>query len=287
MNWTGGALERSRKTNASLLAIQRRHFARARNKQKAGNRSSPSIRIFDTIKVQRKVHKQEEPDDLAGSELLEIYHGAIHGTEPRHSYHGKRIPNEISLESSSGRWSGEHRKTPIVISSGSISSTKGHDGTGNVSSQRAASGNLDIKIQRAKLLNTRDWAGVSLTQPAKVKFISSEDRSLIGKRRRLYRSRDIGVDGPYFHSTSRLPTQTNYGRRDHVDHPASAADISVRVGSDVSGSPRKSVAAASGYNPNEISEISDEMLDGPNDHSRHSPSLEKGNCHCCWFYIAI
>lgn len=50
MNWTGGALGRSRNANASTLAVQRRYFAKVRSRQTNKHNLSP-IKIFEDIHV--------------------------------------------------------------------------------------------------------------------------------------------------------------------------------------------------------------------------------------------
>ena len=88
-----------------------------------------------------------------------------------------------------------------------------------------------MQQKRAELLASRDWVGLEHTQPVKIHFDSIEDKSLIGKRRR------ININGQGRHAASSARKRPRSLRQTALQHPYNAMpstqDISIHIGSSV------------------------------------------------------
>ena len=281
MNWTGGALGRSRNASSSLTAVQKAHFAKARGRLDTTNISRPTFEIFGNISVHAGASIEshnERSSALAasGRRFEENLHRSGLRLKPG-QHHGSKRSERSNLEVSSFRsQSPQHlrdtsRRLPIVISSRQSSvSTFKEDGyvspirqtkesLREPSKDQQASAPTITEAHRARLLNMRDWVGISHTKPAKIDFTDSNDRDQIGKRRRLSEMK-IRSDKPkrrWYGSHSERPRQDFFATNEIL----SQADISVRIGSAVDrGSARDGGEERPVSKLDHASAVSDEML---------------------------
>ena len=259
MNWTGGALNRSKGINSSVLAIQKRHFAKLRNNRISErkflpiNPASGELHFYNGVK-EAVIHKQSIKqgsygEDVAKSSLdvdslpREVFKDVDHGACQKHA----RISELESCSPPKRRgtiW--REKKSPSL-------------------STRAS---FDIDSQRRKLLERGDWVGIGPTRPAKINFISAEDRDQIGKRRRLDSSRRH-----FRHQAIRRPYKQlshyhvdNYQRED-------SPEVSVRIGSAVD-RPQDNISAFLEIHNNPISQsqdaVSEDLESGDPQRQSHS-----------------
>lgn len=223
MNWTGGALSRSRnaKSKVSLSVKQKNHFAKARLKLQNPQRPSPpAIQFFElgewkpesgghndrrSNPVKQKVSGQrtlEQFENVQGVvRKLKSLRPRNQGKERKRSVindtEGHVLPSGIPIPPVS----------PTSISSRlpSSSSPIQAEPTPKRNSKRlrtatpSTSDELDpltapdsVEAKRRKLLQESDWVGIErqrrLSRPVKMTFTAAKDRDLIGRRRRLTHS---------------------------------------------------------------------------------------------------
>lgn len=216
MNWTGGALSRSRNTNAkaSLSVKQKNYFAKARVNLQNGNRSiPPEIQYFDFGEWK----SQNGADDVRRPNPIK---GRGHASSQRTLDQFENVEGVVrKLKSLRPRKEGNKRKrslindteghvlpsgipippvSPTIISSRSPLSSpiKQAKSTANRTSTASTSDESDplavlesVEAKRRKLLQENDWVGVErqrrMSKPVKMKFTDAKDRDLIGRRRPL------------------------------------------------------------------------------------------------------
>ena len=299
MNWTGGALSRSRNTNAKLsLSIkQKNHFAKARAKLQGDLRPSPSkIQYFDfgewkpeseiqddqpSKPVKRRVSSQRTLDQFENVQgvvrKLKSLRPRKEGKKRERSLindtEGHVLPSGIAIPPIS----------PIIISSrspsGSSSSpvqavptAKGtykrlRSLTSSTSDELDTTVALDcVEAKRRKLLQESDWVGIEkqrrMSKPVKMRFTDAEDRDLIGRRRPLNNSavtKRWKIQEP---RRARLPLMAS----DSEEQGASHGGIAVEYGS-MDGLSIRIGSTATNKGP-----ISDEILD-----RYKSPRLVQGS----------
>ncbi|CRG86130.1 hypothetical protein PISL3812_03133 [Talaromyces islandicus] len=165
MNWTGGRLRRQSHARAdSLLRIQKQHFVKARLKKREVNNKDATIshlrstsNLRDNGPVERRRYstrnddtswttRQAEPSRLTFS-TSDITHGS--------RSHQENLPSSNRLVSNS-----------------------------SFNAEEGTSLSYIDKIKK-RLLNKKDWVGLSPTQPVQANFVPIEEKERIGKRRRL------------------------------------------------------------------------------------------------------
>ena len=270
MNWTGGALGRSRNANTSLSVIQKKHFAEARGKLQIRH-TSPTFEIFGNISIRparytqdgrRRSRSQTESRGRTNNNLQQ------HDSQfdPLHSHEFRRPRSSRPITPQPGthpsRLAQDATKlSPIIITSrpSSAASIIRDDNLPAANEQNSAPAPSAIDAQRARLLGMRDWVGISHTKPAKIDFADSKDRDQIGKRRRTSDIKHYGGHSKClrYRSPPPRPRYYHFAANDHL----SQADISVRIGSAVD---RRSVRDASERRwvskLDHASAVSDEML---------------------------
>ncbi|KAL8921450.1 MAG: hypothetical protein Q9172_004017 [Xanthocarpia lactea] len=232
MNWTGGSLSRSRKQNATLSVIQRKHFARARGKLLNGRPplQQIDIAIFHDVKADNTMPR---------------------GTTSAPDLRRERPSTQMTLEEfESLRYPEYHptkkRQTNKAGSHGSTISTMSDE----------------LEVKRQELLKTFDWVGLEKMKPAQMKFADAEDRDLIGKRRPVLSSHNI--EKPMVQKHRRPPNNAydklNMARASSNLLPSSGK-ISIQIGSSHRGSPagwRQNMSSKGG--DDRRAHASDEML---------------------------
>ncbi len=303
MNWTGGALSRSRHANpkVSLSVKQKNHFAKARVKLQNGQRPSPpEIQYFDfgEWKPECGVHNDQLSNSvIKGSpsqttlDQYENVQGVVRklkslrsrkeGNKRKRSIindtEGHVLPSGIAIPPIS----------PTIITSRLPSSSSPIQAepsernrlrisTSSRSDELDPPASLDsVEAKRRKLLQESDWVGVErqkrISKPVKMKFTDAKDRDLIGRRRPL---NDCTVENRWTVQGSRpmkiprLESDSEKPRGLHralADEYWSASGISIRIGS-----------AATNEEP-----MSEEMLDcdlSPGAVQLSSPSVKTFDC---------
>ncbi|KAL8673969.1 MAG: hypothetical protein Q9168_001612 [Polycauliona sp. 1 TL-2023] len=229
MNWTGGSLSRSRKQNASLSVIQKRHFARARGKLLNARSSPQQIHqpIFHGIETGETIPRrgrQSSQTTLEGFENLRPVVKQLKSLRPRRSPRYDRTELLQTEKPQPPRLTGFRREDGGAIKF----TTRG---------SRTPPMMDELEAKRRDLLATQDWVGLEKMKPVEMKFANPEDRDLIGKRR-LVKS----------NSTSFNPNVSQYRRPLVNDHnkfnmmmrtsrsTTSPGKISIRIGSSRRGS---------------------------------------------------
>lgn len=247
MNWTGGALPRSRNSNAkaSLTAAQKKHFAKVRGKLLNGPRSSPDLdfSVFNHAKSTDEPRTQRSPRSLEKKaredlqtklknyeQIASVEH-RLSSIRPRHNPHGSGSREALQPESRLGSAS-LRRQSPASSMEGAREDCKPsirqqHDRVRNPDVPAETTTAEDsLATRRQELLRKQDWVGLANSKPAKIHFTKLKDRQLIGKRRR--------VEG----TESGLLQQQVFKRRAIQNHARESSDfegISVRIGTRDSG----------------------------------------------------
>ncbi|KAL8745974.1 MAG: hypothetical protein Q9190_001939 [Brigantiaea leucoxantha] len=224
MNWTGGALSRSRSRNAVLTAIQRRHFAKAKIKLLHGQRQ-PSHADFPVF------------NDTQGQAVYTDPHRQVQNSQITLEEYENLLPKVRRLEpSKSHRRGGKRHARP--------------------------SPSTDVESKRHELLSRRDWIGLEQTRPVHMQFADPTDRDLIGKRRRLSKMNNSppNIQPRYHRPLTKTFEELNMLRAASCKSHSSD-EISVRIGSSEhvlgkKGSEKPTALAT------QQSAVSDEMLLG-------------------------
>ena len=264
MNWTGGSLVRSRSAKASLTAVQKKHFAKARAQQHSGKRTQPPSRTDDDL-LWRPSHPS--PSFNKRQRTLEEFRETEHLARRLESIRPR--PSQFSQLKRPRPAVNAGPRSHISISSREPSSSPASARSERCASRQACGPEPEIdgiEAYKRRLLGMKDWIGIEHATPPKINFRAVEDRELIGKRRRLSQIPDF---------ERRLPPPQRVKRTDFFtqnhQHPQpfqdflSQANISVRIGSAVDRSVRHpSLVHGAATQRSGIS--SDEMLldDEPN-----------------------
>ncbi|KAL8683240.1 MAG: hypothetical protein Q9186_000742 [Xanthomendoza sp. 1 TL-2023] len=261
MNWTGGSLSRSRRQNANLSGIQKKHFARARGKLLNG-RPPPhqiDIAIFQDIEhkdrtLGGKSSAHDTPRERQSSQMiLEDFENVrpvvrqLQSIRPRHALATTlRSPGFESQGPSSSRKHHPTRlsQTKTLHSNCSHSSREANArATESVPRHsRTPSATDELEAKRRELLGIYDWVGLEKMKPVKMKFADAEDRDLIGKRRIVKSNQSTGEPVARI-STHRRPVIHAYEKlnmmRASSNMLTSPEKVSIHIGSSPKGSVRR------------------------------------------------
>lgn len=200
MNWTGGALPRSRNGNAkaTLTNLQKKHFAKVRGKLLSAPASSPEFdpAIFkdagnrhsrpqqDTSrKATRQKHQTqtrlEAYDNVAPvvRKLASIRPYKSYASPHNGSMYGRA---SLGLRAQATHPSQSHGE-------GAEHSLRHHFGQHNsfeVQLPHPDPSTESFEAKRQDLLRRTDWVGLANTKPVEIRFSTAEERDRIGKRRR-------------------------------------------------------------------------------------------------------
>ena len=213
MNWTGGALPRSRQGNAkaALTNVQKKHFAKARGKVLGAPASSPE---FDTaiFKDASKAHKYSRQ------------------TKPYQPFHSTDKPQT--------RLNDSENIAAIVKRLESLKPRRSDDRVSeepavNNAPPQAASYSSPVEefeAKRQELLRRTDWIGLANTKPVNIKFSSAKDRERIGKRR-CFDDSEYKPAQKEANKRQKLPYDFFQRTQHHYGQPSSSiGDISIRIG---------------------------------------------------------
>ncbi|OBT64433.1 hypothetical protein VE03_05779 [Pseudogymnoascus sp. 23342-1-I1] len=189
MNWTGGRLSRhSRRADSSTTSKQKQHFAKMRShfmsgSVKKGPAKPPSFDMAapqppDELSVGNGTIRTKPQQPLAPlSRELHSYHGLYgenkysgrveNSRHERPGYPGLRDMPQRSIRSY------ETKPEPI-------STIEPVDGGYEIQDDMEA-----IRRKRFRILREGDWLGLSIQRPLQLKYMESESRDAIGKRRKL------------------------------------------------------------------------------------------------------
>ena len=235
MNWTGGALQRSRNSNTKGAAfrIQKQYFARARQNLHRCPRFPPTLDIstFRNTRTEKaKAYKHPNPTTIQAIEQ-------------------KRDPNLEStysnISSCCGIRSPPHRPDRYRAREQRDASVVSEDWRASLWSisqdhaqadsrlieQKTSTNPSAIQQKRMELLACRDWVGLKCMKPVVVHFDSIEDKHLIGKRRRVSTT-DVARERR-LREHKRLPPFLQMAQKQNTGKVPSTQDISVHVGSSV------------------------------------------------------
>ena len=207
MNWTGGALPRSRNGNAkpALTATQKKHFAKVRGKLLNGSRSSPDLdfSVFEHARGQEGIPPRTSHSSLVGRRSrkgsqtqLENYRNTapvarrLGSIKPRHA--SSKSDSFAPTESRHHYAPDISRQSiPLPASRLSVSSDQLAERLEkevirdpHLSTKKTITED-NFESRRQDLLRRQDWVGLANSRPAKIDFTDPSDRHLIGKRRQL------------------------------------------------------------------------------------------------------
>ncbi|KAL8919971.1 MAG: hypothetical protein Q9208_006539 [Pyrenodesmia sp. 3 TL-2023] len=260
MNWTGGSLSRSRKQNANLNVIQKKHFAKVRGQLLNGRPPPPRLdaSILQGLQNGDDVHspvastssrhheRQRSQMTLDEYENLRPVVRHLQSLKPRHAQRETPFP---PIESQPPLPSAE----PNRRSSTQLAQTKSHTQTnqyrGNWRSTNSDVGATEeppaideLEAKRRELLRTSDWVGLRTVKPLTIQFPDAEDRDLIGKRRRVDtdQNRAVGVNQAPTRSWRPVNAYEKLNmRRANLSMPSSPSRISIHIGSSGNSSSQK------------------------------------------------
>ncbi|KAL8714946.1 MAG: hypothetical protein Q9225_006487, partial [Loekoesia sp. 1 TL-2023] len=280
MNWTGGSLSRSRKQNANLTVIQKKHFAKARARLLNGRPAPPRL---DTSRVRgaglstgvpgfgtavdRRQERQGTQLALDEYESVQPVVRQLQSLKPRYSRVSTARPRSTELQqspqSSGHRPAGPSRsKHPSPHVSAYNQQAKAQATNGIIESATEPPALDELEAKRRQLLGSSDWMGLEKMKPVRIKFPDAEDRDLIGKRR--------CVKSDHYEA---IPTTNQYRRpivnayeklqmlRGSTNTLSSPGKISIHIGSSDRGSSvRRRGNSGSGSQRHHGARTSEEML---------------------------
>ena len=204
MNWTGGSLSRSRKQNANLSVVQKRHFARARERLLHG-RPSPQhidIPIFNDAETEDAIlygitksvpnHHRERQGSQMTLDQFENIRPVVKQLQSLRPHCSLETtpPTPSSQPQSYTCCRGDYQTNPLPTKKpryqGPAYFRKANEQLANsmtrspITTPPAVD---ELEAKRRELLATFDWVGLERMKPVRMKFVNAEDRDLIGKRR--------------------------------------------------------------------------------------------------------
>lgn len=248
MNWTGGALPRSRNGNAkaTLTNLQEKHFDMVRGKLLSAPASSPE---FDPNIFKDATNRHSRPDQdtsrkatrqkLQTQTRLEAYDNVAPVVRKLASIR----PNKSSGSPHNGSMSGQayfESRTQATYPSQSHAEGADHSSrpkvrqldTSGVKSPDPDPSRTSFEAKRRDLLRRADWVGLANTKPVEIRFSTAKERDRIGKRRRLDSAEQKLPQGPP-EKRQRLaynPYEDCRPPKRYGQPSSSLGDISVRIG---------------------------------------------------------
>ncbi|KAL8995854.1 MAG: hypothetical protein Q9169_004506 [Polycauliona sp. 2 TL-2023] len=258
MNWTGGSLSRSRKQNANLSIVQKRHFARARGKLLNARPSPQQIHqpIFhDILPRGSTTPAPSRPRERRNSQTtLESFQHLRPIVKKLKSLRPHCSPKRDGVELL-------HRGRPP--SSGSTGLGEADEAAVKLITKRSRTPPVmdELEAKRRELLATHDWVGLDKMKPVKMAFANAEDRDLIGKRRLIKSNHGAFNCKP---QQRRRPLPIGHGKFNMMTTARSTVSpgkISIHIGSSRRGSSldRREDRSSNGGNHQRVP-TSDEML---------------------------
>jgi hypothetical protein len=231
MNWTGGhLLRRSRGgATASLNQRQKKHFATVQNLRNGTEKRSPiNWSIFGKIQVQQADHGRQcsgEPREYRETSLP-TPHGRPRDTgdsnKKNHSGHAIRYAQRTrqpTMKQEDSQNDDLYNATPPPVQK---RRREGFPSANSVDDEEVDS----ISKKRQKLLERRDWVGITYQRPLKMAFVSPRHADNVGRRRKVtvghqaqYDSRQSTLTSPFVararkNSSQNLDTRSQGGKTD-------------------------------------------------------------------------
>ena len=295
MNWTGGALPRSRNGNAkaALTTIQKKHFAKVRSKILNGPQSSPNLdfsgldhasgidgpaekRSSCHPSSSRRLFKSSSQTRLESYKHVAPLAHRLSSIRPRHDSLNMRRTEptdsrprhqpETARQSPSLSFSRitEPHNQPYASHEKDMIRDP-HGPSSNVVAQDS------FESSRQDLLRRQDWVGLANSRPAKIQFIDAKDRHLIGKRRRLE-----GMDGGNSQHKKPKCNAMQYHRQESF----SIGNISVRIGqSNRPGHGHQHPKTPPHQDKSEADSVDEMLLENDCPSERSMQSYNKGKSH--------
>lgn len=257
MNWTGGSLARSRKQNANLTVIQKKHFAKVRGQLLKARPPPPrlDVAIFQDARhdggapistvpaSDRRRERQKSQMTLDEFENVRPVVKQLQTLRPRQA---QAIMQPQSSESQRPRQFPEFdpRLSARVKQESSHVSARGQDQETKATSPVFKSIEIpptmdELETKRRELLGTSDWMGLKKLKPLKMHFPNAEDRDLIGKRRLVKSDHSRAVRVLPTPTQHRKPVINAYEKLNRLrasSNPlSSASKISIHIGSSDTG----------------------------------------------------
>ncbi|KAL8863746.1 MAG: hypothetical protein Q9198_010375, partial [Flavoplaca austrocitrina] len=253
MNWTGGSLSRSRKQNANLSVVQKRHFARARGRL-LHERPSPQhidISIFNDAETDDAMlhgitksvpnhHRERQGSQMTLDQFenLRPVVKQLQSLRPHCSLE-TTLPTPSSQPQSHTCYRGDYQTNPLPTKKpryqGPAYFRKANEKLANsmtrspITTPPAVD---ELEAKRRELLATFDWVGLERMKPVRMKFVNAEDRDLIGKRRFVKGHQAANHAYIQQHRTPLLNASDKLNTMRTASHSsASPGKISVRIGS--------------------------------------------------------
>ena len=198
-------MSRSRKQNANLSVIQKKHFAKARGALLNGRQPPPRLDLaffeeaeHDTAARITSPTRRLRPEGKSTQHTLDEYEHV----RPVIDHLSSLRPRSCRGTSRQPRVTGEQHSKCSPQHHGGASSRRRRRSSPDSASQRqheSASSSIaqnpirkapldELEAKRQQLLTSSDWVGLQQLKPVKMKFADVEDRDLIGKRRHLEQS---------------------------------------------------------------------------------------------------
>jgi len=201
MNWTGGALPRSRNSNAkaTLTSLQKKHFAKVQGKLLSAPASSPE---FDSAIFKDAGHRHSRSQQ----DRSHATNRQKHQTQTRSEAYDNVAPVVRRLESirphrsyASPHNGFTYERTPLGLraqathpsqphvegADHSIRPDFGQHDTSEIQSPHPDPSTESFEAKRQDLLCRADWVGLANTKPVEIHFSTAKERDRIGKRRHL------------------------------------------------------------------------------------------------------
>lgn len=223
MNWTGGSLTRSKNAKSSVIATQKKHFAKAREKLYHGPQPPLSLdfSIFEPLATVTKKPCTQQTSLFGPRDDSEYPQERFKrcGTRKSVATGGESLMsprNALKIEavtpSESGR-SNRHGSSESPTRLPGYSSRNRNLGKDDM----ATSAEIEFEAKKKELLAMRDWCGLESSRPVRMTFEDQADREMIGRRRRVDKvaPREKRRDHHRFLKSRRRSSQSTHGSQTH------------------------------------------------------------------------
>lgn len=188
MNWTGGSLTSSRNAKTSVIATQKKHFAKARKNIYHGHQSPVDL-DFSIFEPNARITKRPSSQPASFDIWPVKMDGEGTQNVPQNAQNrGNVMPSRLEPLNHHGSDDDDDDESTTLPSS--VTSHQRLD-EGGIPSSLAGD---EFEAKKKELLAMRDWCGLESTRPVKMTFEDPADRDMIGRRRRIFTEKPFSTE---------------------------------------------------------------------------------------------
>lgn len=174
MNWTGGSLTSSRNAKISVIATQKKHFAKARKRIYDGHHTPVDL-DFSIFEPNARIMKRPSTQQASFDTWQLERDGEAKQNLPQNALDGGNVT--LSKSECMSNHSGDNESATLPCSA-TRSQRLNEEGMSRLTGDQ-------FEAKKKELLAMRDWCGLESTRPVKMTFEDPADRDMIGRRRRI------------------------------------------------------------------------------------------------------